>query len=258
MEIDLFIDDDSTLVPDNITEQTLGFEADIEPPAPCHFLTLPLEVRKRIYRLFCLSDVGFKSHPRRWRPSGQDGSCRGIGYFERDTVLPLLLTCWQVRNEAATVLYGENVFAFHISVLGQGPILFFSWLAPGYVRLLRKVYIRTGFDVDTYDFDPYDGATRRHVGQHPSEMMEWKAAKNLTISATLIKEAWPGHYHVQVNKEAVLPCSRQDDWGMWTQYENNNWPKASFHLWKMVPTKDNIQGFRPEFRRVKWVGGDNS
>ena len=253
MEINSRNDDESTLVADDSTEQTLLADLDVEVATPCRFLTIPVELRNTIYRYFCMSDVDRNSHARLWAPTGQDGARGGIGYFERDTVLPILLTCRQVHNEAAAVLYGENVFAFHISVLAQGPILFFRWLAPRYIQLLRKVYIRTGYDVDTYGFDPDDQATGGRSRRHPSGVMEWRATRSLTISAELIKQAWPRSYDVQVNREAVLPCSKQDDRGMWSQHEVNNWPMASFHLWRMVVMGVDSKGFRPEFRRVKWI-----
>ena len=246
-------DDQSTLVPDDRTERTLLSDSGHTSPQPCHFLRVSLEVRQLIYRYFCISGVECTSHPRLWAPTGPKRGWHKTGYFERDTVLPLLLTCWQVHDEAAEMLYGENIFAFHISVISQGPILFFQWLAPRYVRLLRKVYIRTGFNVDTYDYDCDDGANRSYGRHHPSTMMEVQKVQDLSTSAALIKQAWPSMYHVQVDKMAILLSSRGGDQGMWTRAEFNNWPRGAFHLWKMVVLEVNCNDFRPEFRRVQWV-----
>lgn len=60
------------------------------------FFILPLELRAKIYRHILISRLDCGSHPRLWRPVGVDGGILRIGYFERDTVIPLLLVCRQM------------------------------------------------------------------------------------------------------------------------------------------------------------------
>ncbi len=251
--MEAFADDESTLVPDDHSERTLLRDPIVVAPPLPPFLRLPLEIRKIIYRFSCISDVDSTSHPRLWAPSGPVKNWWNTGYFERGTVLPILLICRQVHDEAAQVLYGENVFAFHISVLSQGPVLFFQRLARKYMVLLRKVYIRTGFNVDTYDFDYDDRVGRRHGRYQPSALMDAQVAKDLVVSTALLKQAWPSLYSIQINKLTVLSCSKRGDRGMWAKADFNNWPLAAFHLWKMVVTEEDGENFRPEFRRVRWV-----
>ena len=249
------IGDDSTLVSIADTEQTLIAEFDSDIPKPCYFFNLFIELRKKIYRFFCISNVDHTSHPRLWRPTGNDQSRGKIGYFERDTVIPLLSVCRQIHDELTPVLYGENVFAFHVSLLSQGPILFFSWLAPRYVRLLRRVYIRSGFEVDTYDMDCMDDRTRQSNQIHDWELADQKAATNLVASTALVKQAWPRRYDVWVNMTDTCVYSKQDNLGIWMRSEANDWPARSYHLWKMIVADDDGEGFRPEFRRVEMVDG---
>ena len=248
-----YADDESTLVPDHCTERTLLCGSDLGIPPSCHFLSLPLDIRKRIYRFYCISDAGCTSHPRLWAPSEQGVSWNTIGYFEYYTVLPTLLLCRQIHDEAAAVLYGENIFIFHLTVVSQGPILFFQWLAPRYVRLLRKIYIRTGFNVDTYNSGCGDEASTRYGRYDPPALTEFQTVRNLSVSADLLKQAGPSMYGVKVDRQAILSCSKQDDRAMWTKVESNDWPRAAYHLWKMVATKKDGEDFRPEFKRVQWV-----
>ena len=107
-------------------------------------MSLPRELRIDIYRYFALSRLDADC-PATFRPVGIDDHMYRIGYFPKDTVIPLLLVCRKFHEEVAAVLYGENTFAFHISGLSEGPIAFLERLSPRYIQLLTKVYIRTGF-----------------------------------------------------------------------------------------------------------------
>ena len=255
------IDDEVTLVSNADSEKTLlpevVFDFDFDRPGPCYFFNLPIEIRKKIYRFFCISDKDRTSHPRLWRPTGYSQGWGRIGYFGRGTVIPLLSLCQQIHDEAAAVLYGENLFAFHVSELSQGPIHFFSWLAPRYVRLLRRVHIRSGFNVDTYDQDHFDCCTSLSSDKLTTELIEYKIAKNLVLSAGLVKQAWPKQFDVYVNKFDTLAYSEKDDLGIRRRSKAIDWPTGSYHLWKMTVTDKAAEGFRPEFRRTARKGDES-
>lgn len=222
-------------------------------PPPCFFFHLPIEIRNKIYRYFVLSRLDCRSHPRLWRPLGIDrGISSRIGYFAKDEVIPLLLLCSRIHDEAAAVLYGENTFAFHISGLAEGPLAFFEWLAPRYVRLLRKVYIRTGYHVDTYGYQ--QESTRMHA-QHiepTPEMIQFRASRDLRISMALMKQAWPPNHRVFVNKDETILYSSQLDNEIVKRQKGNDWPASSCHLWKMFVTDTEAENPRKEFKRIVW------
>lgn len=247
------IDDALTLVSITDSEQTLLPECDAPDLArPCHFFNLPIDIRKTIYRYLCLSDKDRTSHPRLWRPSGNGGvAWANIGYFDRGTVIPLLSLCRQIHNEAAAVLYGENLFAFHVSELSQGPVLFFSWLAGRYVQLLRRLHIRTGFNVNTYGQEHCECRESQAQYRLRAELTDYQVARNLALSAAMVKQAWPKEYRVRVNLADTIVHSQQDDLGVRRRSEAIDWPLGSYHLWKMVPVDESALKFKPEFRRAK-------
>lgn len=216
------------------------------------FFDLPIELRNEIYRYFVINPFVCQSHPRLWRPVGVDGGIFPIGYFNQDTVIPLLLTCHQIHDEAAAVLYGENTFAFHISELSAGPIAFLEWLAPQYVRLLRHVYIRTGYNVDTYGFEP-ESCFLAHNYKMPSwEQKHVRAARDLAISIPLIKHAWPAKYKVVINKEDTVLYSPNVDKDIVRRQKGVDWPASTYHLWKMFVTDTETENPKREFRRIRW------
>ena len=223
------------------------------PLQPCRLLIIPPELRNKIYRYFVISHLDCQSHPRLWRPLGVDGGILRIGYFNRDTVIPLLLTCRQIHEEAAATLYGENTFAFHISGLSDGPIAFLEWLAPRYVRLLRRVYIRTGYSVDTYGFRPESPLHGRSHAEPTLEQQQIKASRDLAVSVALMKQAWPPQYKVFINKELTIVHSSSVDRGIVKKQKGNDWPASSYHLWKMFVTDDSAENPRHEFRRIEWT-----
>ena len=233
------------------------------PTTTCPLLDLPLELRNKIYRYIVISHLDCESHPRLWRPVSVDGDRWRIGYFPRDTVIPLLLVCRQIHDEAAAVLYGENTFAFHISGLAEGPIAFLEWLSPVYVRLLRRVYVRTGYDVDTYGFrDRFDvrngggggddvNGGRREVGL-TAEQKRMREVCGLALSVRLLKQAWPLGYGLVVNRDEVAFYRETVDWQVGRKKRVNDWPVGGYFLWKMF-VKDGENGeVRREFKRIEW------
>ena len=219
----------------------------------CIFLSLPLELRILIYRYIVISRLDCRSHPRLWRPLGVDGGISRIGYFDSDAVTPLLLTCWQVHEEAVTVLYGENTFAFHISGLEPGPVFFLAWLAPRYVKLLRRVYIRTGYHADTQSFHPgFLHATSVTATEPPPRRIKDKAAHDLAVSVALMKQAWPVKYDVFVNTHATIAYSEDEVASLLNQGNTFGWPASSYYLWKMIVTERPAKTPRFEFMRIEW------
>lgn len=97
------------------------------------FLSLPLELRIKVYRYVLVSELKYSYHPNLWRPIAADGNVFRIGYFESDTVLPLLLANHQINSEAIPVLYGENTFFLRISVFSDVPLSFLSRLPSNYL-----------------------------------------------------------------------------------------------------------------------------
>ena len=215
------------------------------PRQPFDLLSLPIEVRKDIYRYIAVSRIDCRSHPRLWRPLGVDGGIHRIGYFDRDTVIPLLLTSHQVHDEVATIIYGENTFAFHISGLAEGPIWFLEWLSPKYIRLLRKVYIRTGYRVDTYGLFLEAPST-------PAPKI--RAIHDLAVSVSLMKQAWPKKYEVFINKHATVAYPADEDAKFLNSRSAHDWPASSYHLWKMFVTDPDTKLPRIEFKRIEWGG----
>lgn len=169
-------------------------------------------------------------------------------------MIHLLLTSRQVHDEAAAVLYGENTFPFHISGLAEGPISFLEWLAPKYIRLLRRVYVRTGYYVDTYGFRPEPMFGDRGYVEPTAEAVQFKAARDLAVSAILMKQAWPAKYKVFINKLATVSYSADESADFLRKHSANDWPASSFHLWKMFVTEAEAEKPSIEFRRIVWGG----
>lgn len=229
-----------------------AFSQYIHQPAHGFLFDLPIELRNNIYRYIVISRLDVRSHPRLWRPLGVDGGSFRIGYFDRDTVIPLLLTSRQIHNEASTILYAENTFAFHISGLAAGPISFLEWLSPRYVRLLRRVYIRTGCNVDSYGVESRFAFEDRRNVEPAVEKSPLRAARELAVSVALMKQAWPVRYEVIINKNNTVSYPAEDSARFLSRDNACDWPASSFHLWKMcVKTEAEVGESRIEFRRVE-------
>ena len=84
-----------------------------------HLTSLPTEIRRKIFRYLALSQLSEHSLKTGLLPRPLLCEGRGItvGNFKRDEIIPLLLICRTLHDDAATILYGENVFVFHISGL---------------------------------------------------------------------------------------------------------------------------------------------
>ena len=214
-------------------------------PRASLFFELPMEIRNKIYRYFVLSRLDCGSHPHLWRPLSVDGMImKRIGYFERDTVIPLLLMSRKIHDEAAAILYGENTFAFHISGLGQGPIAFIEWLAPKYVRLLRNVYIRTGC---------YGNSFEETLDREPlPEVRRIKENHDLALSVALIKHAWPAKYPICIKYNETILVRKITDCAAELRRKKTDSPDRTFHLWKMVVTNLGTGSPRSVFKRIVW------
>ena len=157
------------------------------------FLGLPLEIRYHIYRYVLTSPLSSLHRPELWRPVGVDESTFQIGYFPRGAVLSLLLVNYQVHGEAVTILYGENVLAFHVSGFCNGPLAFFSQRSLKQIHLCRKLYLRTGFIV-----------TWNKNQKSFLELKESQYRMNLKRSIALVRKAWPSAHHAKIE---IIPLS---------------------------------------------------
>ena len=162
------------------------------------------------------------------------------------------------------MLYGENTFAFHISGLAEGPISFLEWLSERYVRLLRRVYVRTGYAVETYgsDREPVpsynnNNNSSRDVPPPREDEMQVEYSRDLTVSAALMKQAWPSGYGVVVDREETVVYEGRNDGDVCRSGNGRgrgvDWPASGFHLWKMMVVVDGDgEVERREFKRIEW------
>ncbi|KAL8957201.1 MAG: hypothetical protein Q9183_006118 [Haloplaca sp. 2 TL-2023] len=114
-------------------------------PGDSIFFTLPLELRVAVYRYLVVSPLSSSTYISMCRPLCVDGAMYKIGYFSKDAVIPLLLTCQQIHAEATKLLYGESVFMFHVSNLTSAPLVIFNLFPQRYLALMKQVYLRTQF-----------------------------------------------------------------------------------------------------------------
>ncbi|KAL8790410.1 MAG: hypothetical protein Q9195_006366 [Heterodermia aff. obscurata] len=223
-----------------------------------NFMSLPRELRNDIFRYFAISrlDAGC---PAIFRPVGIDDHMYRIGYFEKDTVIPLLLVCRKFHEEVAAVLYGENTFAFHISGLSEGPVAFLERLSPRYFQLLTKVYIRTGhMAADRGLSYSVPAETSESTGAQEKRLIDQR--RQLAISTMLVKEAWPARYGVQVDSANCETCEIADSPVTIRDSRrigNGSWPHTVGHLWKM--TIDDLASGETvrSCRRIKWLHDDS-
>lgn len=166
-------------------------------------------------------------------------------------------TCLHSRHEeGAAILYGENTFAFHISGLASdGKIAFLEYLGEKYVHLLKRVYIRTGYGIDTYGFQSeFHSADLRKDESPTLEQVERKIDRDLAVSMALLKEAWPARYRVCVNRDVTVDMQGEDDVRLLGKQKVVDWPASAFHLWRMFVVEGKDGERRREFRRVRWKG----
>ncbi|KAG7008496.1 hypothetical protein G7Y79_00005g016370 [Physcia stellaris] len=223
-----------------------------------NFMSLPRELRNDIFRHLTISDLDCAFCPATWRPVGVDAHIYRIGYFRRDTVIPLMLVCNRFHEEVAALLYGENTFAFHISGFSNGPIAFIDQLPERYVQLMTKVYIRTGYvaadqglsySIPAESADSSLSAEKKLVDQR----------REVAISSALVKQAWPARYNVVIN---VDKCETQEvmDWPVTIKDSRRIgqgfWPYTVGHLWKMIIERSASGESVKSFRRIKWLWDD--
>lgn len=160
------------------------------------------------------------------------------------------------HDEAAAILYGENTFAFHVSGLASdGKIAFLECLGEKYVRLLKKVYIRTGYGVDSYGFRSEFRSVELREKELPTlEQVQGKIDGDLATSMALLKEAWPARYRVCINWGVTVDLQGGDDVRLLGKQKVVDWPASAFHLWRMFVVEGKDGETRREFRRVRWKG----
>ena len=225
--------------------------------ASTNFMCLPRELRNDIFRYFAISRLDADC-PATFRPVGIDGHVYRIGYFPKDTVIPLLLVCRRFHEEVAAVLYGENTFAFHISGLSKGPVAFLDRLSPRYFQLLTKVYIRTGYLAADQGLSySVPAAIADSTGAQNKKMIDKQY--QIALSIMLVKEAWPARYGVKVDRAgyetceiAASPIIIRDS----RQIGNGSWPYTVGHLWKMVVEDSSSGEITRSCRRIKWLHDD--
>ena len=215
------------------------------------FLRLPVEIRTRIYKCVLVSNLVYGPRTGLWRPIAADDGIFKIGLFEKDTVLPLLLTNHQIHDEAIVILYGDSTFCFHISGMSEGPLAFLDRLPPRYLRLLRRVYIRTGY----YVCNPPDH--RRKFSTPTVRKAIVQSRQDLAISIALVKQSWPKRYkNIQIDGESACLCTEPRIKERIKQLRgfkgSEEWSASSWYLWEMVTKEPDAEQPRMEFRCIDY------
>ena len=248
------------------------------------FLTVSLEIRRQIYQNLLVSQLSQNLRQSLYRPLGIDDDVFRIGYFQRDTVIPLLLVNHQVHDEAVEVLYHENVFAFYVSGLHSGSLAFLEKLPMKYLELLRQVYVRTGFGaltsqpvVGSENAVSYEGFTVLSRRRCPCVLDQFKSykpfqsssgiEKDLALdlltswtqqSAFLLQEALPWHFDATVNSEDTIKMQAECDTCDWKKETSSYFPRlpaVDFFFtpfWKLVWVAADGESPHQEFRRIQW------
>ena len=214
-------------------------------------MRLPRELRNRVYRYFLISRLDYGLRTNMWRPIAADDGVFKIGFFKRGAVLPILLLSRQIHTEAAEVLYGENVFLFHISGFAEGPLAFLKKLSPRYVRLLRRVYIRTGYHVRNPP-DPH----RTYVVPRGEQAVA-QSREDVARSVALVRQAWPSKYkNIHVDSQSTGPHAKPGMSGRIKQLRgldrSEEWMASSWYLWQMITTESDAEEPRRDFRCIDW------
>lgn len=228
-----------------------------QPPA---ILRLSLELRLNIYRYILISDLKYDRRTALWRSIGADEKIFKIGYFTRDSIIPLLLVNRQIHEEAATVLYGENTFVCQVSGFSDQPLAFLNRLPRKYLDLLRRFYVRTGYHLEgKVDRNYY--ASGKYADQS-AVAKDYIRRRDIAISAQLLTTAISSRCPIIVNTKSVIRClSREyvveNIEELWGYDHAHEWSYSSWHVWKLVLTESNegdIDDGRFEFRRLAWDG----
>ena len=234
-------------------------------PAPqSSFFRLPIELRNSIYRFIVVSPLSQSLRASLCRPICVDQAMFRIGYFQRDTVLPLLLICRQIHLEASTILYAENVFVFHVSTLGELPIPFFN-VSPAYLRCVRRAYLRTEIFLTpplallepSLSLRALQGRADPSVPDEMRCRSEHCHSIEIECSNIAASQAVPAESGILVDLEGTIdlpaadwPWKLQRDPGLLYQDE---WWSSSCQMWKMMLLEHDETSVRQVFRRITWT-----
>ena len=246
------------------------------------FCRLPIEIRYQIFRYFALSPLSKPSTslilP---RPLVCDGQVIPVGYFARETVLPLLLTCHFIHDDVAAILYGENRFIFHISGLNiehlwclddraRHRALGLHIFSEKYWPLVRNLWVWTGYAIlDKCFFEEHTRSKLNHERErtemsqaHPKSraivcerfISSWMTARDLMVGA------WPKERGVTVNTMDVVESQLREDGKhrerhgdlSWSGDARSNWPASVVQAWELVIIEAEDKEYRREFRRCSW------
>ena len=154
-----------------------------------------------------------------------------------------------------------------MSGLEPGPIAFLDSLAPRYVNMLRRVFVRTGYDVDQYFINhrlgQWDrrtegwrlGETVPGIGEpRDAPLLMRHKMRNVAVSMALMNQAWPNKYGVFINKDATVSYPADEDLGLLPSEDPLYWPASHYHLWKMIVSDTFAKKPKFEFRRIEWGG----
>ena len=240
-------------------DHSLGYDMTLRPP----FLSLPIELRNDIYRFFVVSRLSTPLHLAVLRPICFDDAMVKIGYFERDAVLPLMLTCRQIHNEASSVLYAENDFIINISSLAEHPIRFFE-LSPWYLRSVRKAYLRTKI-LRSPSPTPIEAFSTLPAIQGPADQSVLGETTHRSLSDSLyeirqsnmlVRQAASAKTGFLVDCETTIDLPAAG-W-LWRlerdpeQLRLDESRSSSCQLWKML-VESHDTGTRQVFRRIRWT-----
>ena len=217
------------------------------------FALLPSEICHNIFCHLAISTRNYSLCTALWRPVGVDGYIYRIGYFAKDHILPLLLVCRKFHDEVAAVLYGENIFAFHISGLSSDPLAFLR-MSPVYIHMLKKVIIRTGYFPIEHEIALPIPAACANVSLPPDQGPSI-LRRELAISAALVRQAWPSEYNVKIDLDNVEVCEVSIDGFTIVDLrrtDKRRWPAIVGYVWTMVV--DNLTSGESvrTFRRINW------
>ncbi|KAL9131420.1 MAG: hypothetical protein Q9217_000634 [Psora testacea] len=275
-------------------------QGDVQSPTPSSpqssILSIPFEVRAQIFRHIAISPLtrSFDSTISSCaRAFVVDAHLTRIGYFPHGTIIPLLLTCRIIHDEVAAILYGENVFGFHVSGLGierwtkpyqikvwetENYAFGFSVFARRYYPLIQKVWVRTGYSVEDWGGRNWaEGVSMHRQYQYSidhtiapahekgtQDDVRIKKAHDLAASVALMKWWWPVEkYGIYINTTDVVTMKYGIfDEGVeakqrWKDWKKVDWPASGGELWKLVVIEQDSGEIRREFRRVVWERKNN-